>query len=124
MYGIDYRARADDPQLLVARRDRVAIAARALDDARMLRYTVDVGTLSSTELVRPASLAPSRCTAHSAFCYASSVHNTSFGCGLVTCTWALRATHTQGRVASHYYIKHSSVVVFNEWFTKKPIMVC
>ena len=65
VYGIDYRARADDPQLLVARRDRVAIAARALDDARMLRYTVDVGTLSSTELVRPASLPPSCRTTHS-----------------------------------------------------------
>jgi activating signal cointegrator complex subunit 3 len=52
VYGIDYRARAEDPTLLIARRDRVVIAARALDDARMLRYVVDVGTLNSTDLVR------------------------------------------------------------------------
>ncbi len=51
VYGISYEARAEDPSLTAARKDIIAIAARALDKSRMLRYDVATGYLNATDLV-------------------------------------------------------------------------
>jgi len=54
-YGLPFDARADDPQLTLARYDRAVAAAKLLDERRMLRFDPRSGNLAVTDLGRTAS---------------------------------------------------------------------
>ncbi|KAK0079487.1 hypothetical protein PV325_001204 [Microctonus aethiopoides] len=55
VYGILYQTVIDDPNLDRKRKELIDTAAKALDKARMIRYNVRTGDLSSTDMGRTAS---------------------------------------------------------------------
>eukprot|EP00181_Compsopogon_caeruleus_P000342 CAMPEP_0184689050 /NCGR_PEP_ID=MMETSP0312-20130426/30434_1 /TAXON_ID=31354 /ORGANISM="Compsopogon coeruleus, Strain SAG 36.94" /LENGTH=2036 /DNA_ID=CAMNT_0027146347 /DNA_START=395 /DNA_END=6502 /DNA_ORIENTATION=- len=55
VYGIDWEFAHVDPELLDKRREMIETAAAKLDDARMVRYDPETGSLGPTDLGRVAS---------------------------------------------------------------------
>ncbi|GLG93341.1 Putative activating signal cointegrator 1 complex subunit 3 B [Gryllus bimaculatus] len=55
VYGINYQDVVNDNTLLRRRRELIEIAAKALDEARMIRFNAKTGDLSITDLGRTAS---------------------------------------------------------------------
>jgi activating signal cointegrator complex subunit 3 len=54
-YGLTFESRSNDPNLNVARFDKVCAAAKLLDERRMLRFDPRSGNLAVTDLGRTAS---------------------------------------------------------------------
>ena len=125
-YGIPWEEVASDPALEGHRRKLITEAARELERSKMARFDERSGNLYVTG--KQALLG----IGERVGCWAS----TRMGCGLriskqcqrccqncripscyrhcCRCSHDLLLAAELGRVASHYYIRHSSIVVFNE----------